>query len=205
MVGKADNGARMQVGKIHRQYKKGLSFLPLILFSLATVKSAQASNMAVSAGISQPEAMGYNYETLDGGVGLTADLMMELPVMKSNITQLQFSFGYDSYSIRNQTNLGLRVFEVLGGVQFINTKDYLHTITPFFGFQIGAAYNSLAYSGATAATSNSSMAFATQVAPGLDIPVYDLFGVVLQMPVKVLLFKSNIVSISPSISLRIKL
>ena len=91
--------------------------------------------------------------------------------------------------------------QFFGGIQ-VNSGNYLHSFSTFFTAQIGGVYDWMTFSNAANATSNSAMAFAAQVIPGFDLPVWESLGLVAEMPAKFLFLKSTMVVWSPSIQLR---
>lgn len=156
--------------------------------------------LAASFGISSPVPMGFNYESLTSGIGYQFEAVLGMSFMPAQ-THLQFTLDYDPYSVRNQTSLGINMFDYFGGIQ-VYSGNYLHSFSSFFTAQIGGVYDWMTVSNASNASANSSMAFAAQVIPGFDLPVYEAFGIVGEMPVKFLFLKSTMVVWSPSIQVR---
>lgn len=189
--------------------------LPMAAFAAPKDRSHQATPAAaetesdsgftaVSLGISAPTFMGNAFQTyqLNSPVGVVAEGWMNAGWIAKDL-QFHASIGFEPMGIRG-TTMGLMTLYGMIGMQ-IQKGHFTNEWTPFFSADLGAVYAALSMPGTAPGIGNYSTTFAFQGTPGVDIPVYDSFGVVAELPVRFIFSRSILVVLDPTISLRYKL
>jgi hypothetical protein len=78
-------------------------------------------------------------------------------------------------------------------------------ITPFVSADVGMTYEWLSFSNTPSGVTNSSLSFSAQIDPGVDIPVFGNFGVIGELPVRMIFTNTNLILLDAIVSLRLKL
>jgi hypothetical protein len=160
---------------------------------------------AVSAGATYPTALGYTYQALDRSLpgGVQVDVWADGSWIADSFL-LHGGVAYEPLFVRNLNTVDINATFGFVGLQ-IQKGDYLSGLSFFFSIDVGVMYDWMSFSGVTTSTADSAVSFANQVVPGFDLPLYGRFGIIGEMPIKLIYLRSAIVLFDPSISVRFKL
>ncbi|MFZ9596720.1 MAG: hypothetical protein ACO3A2_11685 [Bdellovibrionia bacterium] len=188
----------------------------LSLAALIQSSGAQAGLSGFSLGASYPIVQEWDYQSLDNVLGFQGELYFHAPnAIASVFPQFHAQVVYNPFTFRalsgaNLGTIGLASTPNVGlvagffGLQLAKGMQGSE-ITPFFSFDVGGAFNFMSFSGTTASTINAAPAFAAQVVPGLDVPIYKGLGVELEVPMRFYFFRNFLMVLEPTLALRIAL
>lgn len=175
----------------------------------ATSFGDKGSLDSISLGFDVPTPMGNAYDTLSRAVGLDASIEYSLPGWDPS-NHLVASVFYDSFGVNGLNNLNIssnvNLFGFFGAFKTAGSGALWGT-SPFLSLGIGGVYDWMTFNPSNAGTaSNTAIGFATEVTPGLDVPVWGNLSAELSFPWMSAFFKGNTLVVwSGDFSLRWKL
>ena len=161
---------------------------------------------SVALGFDVPTPMGTAYDTLSRSVGIDASFEYNMAGWSAN-DRLEGSVFYNSYGVTDVVGLSANT-NVIGFFAAFRTQGTggIFGVSPFISLGIGGVYDWLTFSANNSAgVSNNSVAFATRVTPGVEIPVWRMLSAEVSFPWMTAFYKNTFVTWSGDFSVRWKL
>ncbi|MGK5085851.1 hypothetical protein WDW37_21385 [Bdellovibrionota bacterium FG-1] len=174
----------------------GVGIGMLVLPSLA-----QASLSSIGVGVSVSQPLGDAAPELNRPLGYVVDACWHGPSWLPESLDFHTDLSYQKYSIQNLDGAELGFVSFFAGPKITGGAAFWG-IVPSFSVEVGGVHDSLSFSGAPSATSNSATRFGLQFLPALDIPIFHQLGAVIALPMTVVFQNITLGIWSSSFSLR---
>lgn len=195
-----------RIGKIpsrKQRYHRIFWQLAGIFWVLGVLPKIALAGFSFSGGATYPTLMGNAYQNLTSSIGGQAEAWLDQSWLPSFL-QFNASGFYENFTLKSQGGIGIRMMGGFFGMQ-AHPGNWGTDICPFLSLGGGAVYEWMTYNGYSSITTNSATVFAAQAVPGVDIPIMESFGVVLEAPIRTIFVSSPIVILDASLSVRVKL
>jgi hypothetical protein len=163
----------------------------------------------VSAGAAAPSPFGSAGDTLNRPVGFTAQAWLETPNFLPGAVEWNLAFEFLPFQMlnaggANSIQANINMVGVYTGLTFWGGPS-VFGFRPYISGDLGGLYDYLVFPGASTGINNAGTAFALRVAPGFDLPLFNHFGLQIEMPYTAAFQKTTLTMWESTFSLRWKL
>jgi len=162
------------------------------------------NSFAAGGGIVAP--LGNDYTSLGTSAAFQGEAFVTTPGLGPEL-DIRLTGFYLPLSLKNLPTGSARigVFGAMIGIDY-RAPGSVGRVSPYFGLQVGAAYETMTFSSAVSSTAtNSSIDFAARLIPGLELPLGTSVSALLEVPGLILVNKRTTSFVGSTLSLRFRL